>query len=83
MCHSFIPLKFSRALIGWVTSTLYKLCSVHWSALSDHETTVQSSVQYIYGLNQHYAAFFSFKCLEISVKECALRRSILTYCQNR
>ena len=35
-----------------------------------------------YGLNQHYTAFFSSECLEITVKGCAPIHSILTYCQN-
>ena len=38
---------------------------------------------HIYGLDQHYTAFFSSECLEMRVKDCALIRSILTYCQNR
>ena len=32
---------------------------------------------YIYGLNNHYAAFFIAECLKIKVKACALNQFLL------
>ena len=34
-----------------------------------------SILDHIYGLNQHYPAFFSAECLKIKVKACALNWS--------
>ena len=57
--------NFSLSLLIWNVSK------------TSHGDWVQTMLN-VYGLKQHYAAFFSAECLKIRVKACALNRSIFT-----